>query len=73
MGMETYRTATTVSSDGTLVLRGLPFRPGDKVEVIVRSLRRGHRRGDRYPLRGKPIRYVNPFESVAENDWAVLK
>jgi len=71
--METYRTATTVSDDGTLIIRGLPFRPGDKVEVTVRSRKRKHRRGDRYPLRGKPIRYVNPYESVAENDWAVLK
>jgi hypothetical protein len=71
--METYRTATTVSDDGTLIIRGLPFRPGDKVEVIVRSRKRERRRGDRYPLRGKLIRYVNPYESVAENDWAVLK
>ena len=26
-----------------------------------------------YPLRGVKIRYEDPFESVAENDWEVLK
>jgi len=26
-----------------------------------------------YPLRGVKIRYEEPFESVAENDWDVLK
>jgi len=24
---------------------------------------------DRYRLRGKPIRYTDPFESIAEGDW----
>ncbi len=28
---------------------------------------------ERYPLRGKLVRYINPFESVAENDWEALK
>jgi pyruvate-formate lyase-activating enzyme len=26
----------------------------------------------RYPLRGKPLRYVMPLESVAEEDWDAL-
>jgi hypothetical protein len=35
--METFRTRATVSKDGNLSIKGLPFRPGAKVEVIVRA------------------------------------
>ncbi len=68
-----YRVKTTVSNDGTLTIKELPFRAGDEVEVIVRSRERERERGWRYPLRGKPIRYVDPFESAAEDDWDVLQ
>ena len=27
----------------------------------------------KYPLRGKPVIYRNPFEGVAISDWEVLK
>lgn len=71
--MQMYRVEATVSNDGTLTIKGVPFRAGDKVEVIVRSREYGKERSGRYPLRGKPIRYVDPFESVAEDDWEALK
>ena len=35
--METFRVRATVSKDGKLSITGLPFRPGAKVEVIVRE------------------------------------
>jgi hypothetical protein len=35
--METFRTRTRISKDGNLAIKGLPFRPGAKVEVIVRE------------------------------------
>jgi len=35
--METFRTRATVSKDGNLSIKGLPFRPDAKVEVIVRA------------------------------------
>ncbi len=35
--MEIFRIRTTVSKDGKLSIKGLPFRPGAKVEVIVRE------------------------------------
>jgi len=69
---QTYRTETTVSSDRTLTIAGLPFRVGDKVQVVV-SDKRAPTSGERYPLRGKPIRYIEPFESVAEDDWESLQ
>ncbi len=38
--MQTYHIETTVSNDRTLTIKELPFRAGDKVEVIVRSRER---------------------------------
>lgn len=71
--MQTYRIETTVSRDGILTIRGVPFRVGDEVEVIVLGHRRKRENSERHPLRGKPIRYVAPFESVAESDWNALR
>ncbi len=71
--METVHIETTISSEGTLIIRGLPFQPGDEVEVTIRSRKTGQKRHTKYPLRGKPLRYVDPFDSVAENDWELLK
>ena len=30
-------------------------------------------KNDPYPLRGKTIQYIDPFDSVAEDDWDLLK
>jgi hypothetical protein len=71
--MQMYRVETTISNEGTLTIKGLPFQAGDKVEVIVCGHERKREGSERYPSRGKPIRYVDPFESVAEDDWDALK
>ena len=71
--MQTYRIETIISSDRVLTIRGVPFRAGEKVEVIIVGLPRKWEKGERYPLRGKPFRYIAPFDSVAENDWNVLQ
>ncbi len=71
--MHDYRIETEVGSDGSLTLKGLPFQAGDRVEVIVRGATAEGGNGKGYPLRGKPIRYTDPFGSVAEEDWEVLK
>lgn len=70
--MHTYRIETTISKNGTISIRDLPFEEGDKVEVLVRSKQDKEKKHEKYPLRGLPIRYVEPFNSVAENDWAIL-
>jgi hypothetical protein len=76
-GSITYRTETTISRSGTLTLRGIPFHAGEKVEVIVAGVpgvpQSIQERDERYPLRGRPVRYTGPFESVAEGDWEVLR
>jgi hypothetical protein len=67
--MQDYKVETTVSSDGSLTLTGLPFKAGDAVEVIIRSRTSREARSEPYPLRGKPVRYADPFGSVAEEEW----
>jgi hypothetical protein len=68
--MHICRIETTVSGDGTIIVKDASFPPGEHVEVVVRAMD-AQRHGD-YPLRGKPFQYVEPFESVAESDWEVL-
>jgi hypothetical protein len=71
--MQTYRTETKVSKDGTLTLKELPFQPGVKVEVIVRSYELEAKPTQRYPLRGQLLRYDDPFESVVKDQWNALE
>jgi hypothetical protein len=71
--MQTYRVETKVSRNRTLTIKELPFQVGEKVEVIVRRRERERERLGRYPLRGKPIRYLDPFMSVAESNWEALQ
>jgi len=70
--MQDYRVETKIAGDGSLTIKGLPFQAGDRVEVIIRSRKAGEE-GKRYPLHGTPIRYVDPFGSVAEEDWEALR
>jgi hypothetical protein len=71
--MKAYRVETTVSEDKSLLLKEVPFRAGDMVEVIVLSAPERRQAESPYPLRGMPIRYDDPTEPVAESDWDVLK
>ena len=71
--MKAYRAEATVSDDKSLVLKEVPFRAGDTVEVIVLEASERRQEKNPYPLRGTPIRYDDPTEPVAESDWDVLK
>ena len=70
---QTYRTETTIASDGTITIVGAPFRAGEKVQVFMSGPQRKPTGRVAYPLRGKPIRYAGPFERIAEDDWEALK
>ena len=71
--MQTYRIETIISTNRVITLRGVPFRAGEKVEVIIVSLPRKREIDQRYPLRGKSFRYASPFDSVAEKDWNAFR
>lgn len=66
--MDTYRTEAVVKADGSIDVSGLPFAPGVRVEVIVRDAA-DDEQATRYPLRGQPLQYDDPFGSIGEEDW----
>jgi len=67
--MQTYHIETVVSKEGMLTIEGLPLHPGEKVEVIIKSQSPSDK--NLYPLRGIPIQFKAPFESVAEEEWGI--
>ena len=71
--MSTHHIETKLTEDGKLTLKDLPFHAGDAVEVIVTSRPTRIANVDRYPLRAKPIRYIEPTEPVADEDWEALR
>jgi hypothetical protein len=71
--MQAYRLETVVQQDGKLTLNNLPLKAGVAIEVIIRVQPAATSSSDRYPLRGKPIIYLNPMESVAESDWGAMQ
>ena len=71
--MQAYRVETTLEQDGTLTLHNLPLRAGEAVEVIILVQPAVASPENRYPLRGKPVAYIDPTEPVAEADWEVTR
>ena len=67
--MQTYRVEMTLTEDSTLTLINLPFHAGEKVEVVIVTRTAVTASPKRYPLRGTPVNYLAPMESVAESDW----
>src|SRR5205823_1862247 len=56
-----------------LGLHALPFRAGDVVEVIVLAREDKMPQAQAFPLQGKVLKYDNPTEPVAQDDWDVLR
>lgn len=71
--MSTHHRETKLTEDGKLTLKDLPFRAGETVEVILVSHSSREKSKKSYPLRGKPVRYVEPTEPVADEDWEALR
>ncbi|RMI12732.1 MAG: hypothetical protein D6681_06420 [Calditrichaeota bacterium] len=71
--MPAYRIETVVTREGAVIIKDIPLQPGEKVEVIILTRPQKARGKKLYPLRGKPIHYIAPFDSVAENDWEILQ
>ena len=71
--MKAYRVEKQIAANGELKLSGLPFKEGDKVEVIILLDETGSYPVVPSPLSGKVIEYLDPTEPVAEEDWELLK
>lgn len=71
--MQAFKTEARIEREGELRLSDLPFHTGDEVEVILLRREPAQARKNPYPLRGLPIRYEDPTEPVAEDDWEALQ
>lgn len=70
--MPPYKVIATVRPDGTLDVGQLPFPPGERVEVTVSPHPEDPTEGGKYPLRGTPGYYIDPFEPACDpDDWEV--
>jgi hypothetical protein len=72
--MNAHKIAATLTQDGTLVLQGLPFQAGDRVEVVILEQSQTpvetQSPAANYPLQGKqPYRYDEPTEPVGDADY----
>jgi hypothetical protein len=68
--MQALRVETQVRQDGTILLNGLPWLPGEAVEVIVLPPSHPVVPGNGRPLAGLPLRYDRPFDPVVDpDDW----
>lgn len=70
--MSAMRIRATVSGDGTLTIKGLPSMAGHTVDVLVQD-RPVPTNRKCHTLRGTPVRYERPFDSVAQEDWDALE
>ncbi len=62
--MQVYQIETRITKNGTLNIKGLPLHRGDKVEVTVKKIPSPKASQTPYPLRGNPVYYKDPFDSV---------
>jgi hypothetical protein len=67
----------TIQPGGKLTLEHLPFNEGDPVRVVIvraPTPTDDPTEGGKYPLRGTPGVYIDPFEPACDpDDWEVLK
>ncbi|MCD4819981.1 MAG: hypothetical protein K8S23_14955 [Candidatus Cloacimonetes bacterium] len=68
--MKAYKLERTLSKNGVLSLQGLPFHSGEKVEIIILKC---DEKSKKISLKNRVIEYDKPFESVAQDNWNILK
>ncbi len=68
--MNSHRIKTALTENGKLSLQNLPFKKGDKVEIIILPQTKSTLNVANYPLANTVIRYDDPFESaISPEDW----
>ena len=71
--MNAHRVETVISQDRAVILKDLPFRVGELVEVIILRCSSKRSPKEQYPLRGTSITYTSPTEPVAQEDWSAVR
>ena len=72
-GVQAHWRETTVGEHGELVLEGLPFEPGQPVDVLVVSKTAGSTTGGGRSLRDSVLEFREPLEPVAGEDRDALQ
>lgn len=68
--MQSVQIEATIGQGGTITLKGLPFRDGEKVAVSISSPSPQGSRSSSHPLEGLPITYIDPFEpAIDPAEW----
>lgn len=70
--MQAHRIETIVQSNGKIVLENLPFDEGESVEIIVLETKVKKEIAPK-SLHGTLLKYENPFEPIAVEDWEALQ
>ena len=68
-----FHLETVVKQDGQLHLDHLPYRAGETVEVTVRSISNENDPTAANPLQATVLRYDNPTEPVAKDEWSATR
>ena len=71
--MASVHKEVVVTSDGTLIVRGLPQFAGHAVEVVVRDKQPSVTREEPDPLRNSVLRFDRPFDPVSDMDWEAAR
>ena len=72
-GVQAHWTETTVGAHGEVLLQGLPFEPGQPVEVLVVSRTAESTAAEGRSLRDSVLEFRDPLEPVATEDWDALR
>ena len=70
--IEAYSTEETVGEGGTIQLEALPFSDGEVVQIIVvrKAVEGASATGT---LEGSVLKYDDPFEPVAQDEWTATQ
>jgi hypothetical protein len=69
--METFKTKAIIKKNHKIELENVPFANGYEVEIEVTLKEKNS--NNNYPLSGILLKYDEPVEPVAEDDWEILK
>ena len=71
--MIAHRLETVVPANGELQIKYLPFRPGEAIEIIILARNPVETNGNLFPLKNSVLKYEDPTEPVAIDDWEILQ
>jgi hypothetical protein len=71
--MQALRVEMIIPKNGELQVKGLPFNPGEKVEVIVLPLQHRRIAAVHSSLKNTIVKYEAPTQPVVEQDWEAIR